>query len=113
MNSSDIARICHEANRSYCLTIGDKSQLPWDEIPASKKVSTIKGVELALQDPNLTPEESHRAWSDEKTSNGWKYGEVRDDEKKIHPSLVNFEQLPIEQQLKDKLFIAIVRSLAG
>jgi hypothetical protein len=42
---------------------------------------------------------------------GWVYGEVKDAEKKTHPCLVPFDQLPLFQQKKDKLFCAIVDAL--
>ena len=43
---------------------------------------------------------------------GWTYGEVKDPARKTHPTLLPFGGLPAEQQLKDRLFIAIVRALA-
>ena len=29
MKTDDIARVTHEANRAYCITIGDTSQVPF------------------------------------------------------------------------------------
>jgi hypothetical protein len=46
----------------------------------------------------------------EKKADGWVYGEVKDPEKKEHPCLVEYEELPKDQQAKDSLFIAVVRS---
>ncbi len=31
MNAETIAKVCHEANRAYCQTIGDNSQLAWEQ----------------------------------------------------------------------------------
>ena len=53
----------------------------------------------------------HNNWSAEKVADGWVYGEVKDVEKKTHPCLVPFDQLPLFQQKKDKLFSAIVDAL--
>ena len=47
----------------------------------------------------------------EKINDGWVYGEVKDAEKKTHPCIVPFEELPEFQQKKDALFCAIVDSL--
>lgn len=41
-----IARVCHEANRGYCISMGDKSQLPWDEAPAWQRGSAVQGVKF-------------------------------------------------------------------
>ena len=30
----DVAQIAHEANRAYCASLGDHSQLPWDDAAA-------------------------------------------------------------------------------
>jgi hypothetical protein len=43
---------------------------------------------------------------------GWTYGDVKDFGRKTHPTLLPFDELPTDQQLKDRLFIAIVRALA-
>ena len=39
-----VARICHEANRAYCQTIGDFSQRPWAEADEWQRKSAIEGV---------------------------------------------------------------------
>ncbi len=47
MTIESIAKICHEANRAYCATIGDASQLPWEESPDWQRQSAINGVKFA------------------------------------------------------------------
>lgn len=106
-----IAAVCHEANRAYCVSIGDDSQPAWKDAPAWQAESAFKGVE-AIAEGNITePRGSHASWSREKLDNGWKWGAVKDPEKKEHPCLVDFEQLPHEQQTKDHLFFAIASTL--
>ena len=108
----NIARVCHEANRAYCQSIGDDSQLPWGEAAAWQRESEIKGVEYALANPDAPASAQHEAWLSDKLAGGWVYGEVKDAEKKTHPCCVPYEQLPVEQQKKDALFKAIVAALA-
>lgn len=112
MKVLDIARICHEANKIYCETIGDLSQTSWPTSPAWQKTSAIKGVEFHLANPDAGVADSHNSWLDEKVRDGWKYGPVKDAEKKEHPCFVAYEELPAEQQAKDYLFRGIVHSLA-
>lgn len=108
------ARIAHEANRAYCAAIGDNSQLAWDEAPEWQRISAIKGIQLhwaALQDGReLQPSASHDSWLAEKKATGWKYGPVKDAEKKEHPCCVPYDELPLEQKIKDYIFGAIAKS---
>jgi hypothetical protein len=113
MNIEDIARICHEANRALCATQGDNSQTPWDDSPEWQRDSAIKGVQFHLDNPDASPSASHDAWLAEKEATGWKYGPVKDADKKEHPCFVPYDQLPKEQQAKDYLFKGIVHSLSS
>lgn len=105
-----IASVCHEANRAYCLTLGDTSQEPWTSAPAWQRESAIKGVQAHLAG-DLTPRESHESWLAEKAATGWKYGPVKNAETKEHPCFVPYHDLPLAQQKKDALFSAIVAAL--
>jgi RyR domain-containing protein len=108
---SDIARVCHESNRAYCLALGDASQKPWDDAPEWQRASAIKGVEFHLANPEAGDSASHDSWLAEKKANGWAYGPVKDEEAKTHPCYVPFDELPVEQQRKDTLFRSIVHAL--
>jgi hypothetical protein len=105
------ARAAHEANRAYCASIGDTSQVPWDESPEWQRVSCINGVKGVLG--GNTPEQSHQSWLDEKASTGWKYGPVKDPEKKEHPCFTLYSNLPPEQKAKDHIFVGVVNAIAG
>jgi len=102
-----IAHICHEANRAYCQSLGDDSQLPWPKAPTWQKESARKGVELHLSGNHWAPA-SHESWMKEKLEQGWVYGETKDPDKKTHPCLVAFGDLPQAQQIKDHVFRSVV-----
>jgi hypothetical protein len=108
MNIETIAKICHEVNRAYCASIGDCSQVAWEEAPEWQRESAVKGVEFQCANPNAGPSANHDSWLRVKLSDGWVYGAVKDAEAKTHPCIVAYDELPIEQQTKDKLFIAVV-----
>ena len=110
MNVEQIAKTCHEVNRAYCSSIGDNSQPAWEDAPEWQKESAKNGVKFHLGNPNSKPSDSHENWMAEKEKDGWKYGPVKNPEIKEHPCMVPYEQLPVEQQTKDALFIAVVRS---
>ena len=111
LDPQDIARVCHEVNRAYCQALGDNSQPPWESAPEWQRSSAINGVRMHLADPSLSPEASHEGWMREKVEAGWVYGPVKDPEKKQHPCIVEFEQLPREQRAKDYIFRAVVHAL--
>lgn len=107
-----IARVCHEVNMAYCLAIGDVTQVHWEDAPQWQKDSAVKGVEMHLADPNLSPAASHEAWKKQKLEEGWTYGPIKDPVKKEHPCIVPFTDLPKEQQIKDWLFRGVVHAIA-
>lgn len=113
MDVKDIARACHEANRGLCIAFGDNSQKPWAEAPDWQQESAIKGVYFHLNNPDATPEDSHKSWLEEKRRNGWKYGPVKDEANRTHPCFVDYLSLPPEQRVKDHVFRAIVHALKG
>jgi hypothetical protein len=103
-----IAEICHEANRAYCARLGDNSQLPWDEAPQWQRDSAVAGVKFHFANPDAGDSASHDSWMAQKVADGWTFGFIKDPEKKEHPCMVQFHELPKDQQLKDALFRSIV-----
>tara|TARA_Y100001938_G_scaffold140488_1_gene208738 strand:- start:287 stop:673 length:387 start_codon:yes stop_codon:yes gene_type:complete len=104
------ARTCHEVNRAYCQGLGDDSQPSWDEAPEWQKASARAGVRLHWSQ-DVGPEASHESWYAQKAKEGWVYGPVKDPEKKQHPCMVPYSELPAEQQAKDAIFRAVVHGL--
>lgn len=113
MLKEKIARVAHEINRAYCQALGDDSQPEWDFAPEWQRMSAINGVEFHCANPNAGPDHSHNAWLREKEAAGWKYGPVKDADKKEHPCFVPYDELPVEQKAKDYLFRAVVHQLRG
>lgn len=105
------ARAAYEVNRAYCLALGDDSQPPWESAAEWQTTSVRNGVVGALA--GNTPEESHQAWLAEKGATGWKYGPVKDVEKREHPCFLPYVELPAAQRTKDTLFVGTVRAVAA
>lgn len=103
-----IARVAHEANRGYCQSIGDYSQLPWDEVFVWQRESTIVGVTSLMGDPDQDPAKMHESWMRHKQADGWVYGPVKKGDVKQHPCLVPYSELPQEQKTKDYIFRSVV-----
>lgn len=108
-----IAKVCHEANRAYCETIGDRTQLRWEDAPDWQRVSARAGVLHILSNPAIDAQQTHEAWRAQKIKDGWVYGPEKNPERKTHPALVPYEALPTQEQAKDKLFKGVVLALAA
>lgn len=106
------ARAAHEANRSYCIAIGDTSVAPWEHATTWQRESIIIGVRDVLEQGN-GPRQCHESWLRSKLADGWEYGATKDPEKKTHPSIVVYDALPPTQRVKDALFVATVLAVAN
>lgn len=47
-------------------------------------------------------EHAHDIWASQRLSDGWSYGEKRDDEKKRHPCLIAYADLPDSEKQYDR-----------
>jgi len=105
----EIAKICNQVNRNYC--INEKLEAPpkWDDLPENIQESIVAGVAEVISDPKVTPTQIHQIWCDYKEKEGWKYALNKDLELKTHPNLVPFKDLPDIEKRKDVLFIRTVR----
>lgn len=111
MTREDIAKVAHELNKAYCESIGDNSQPTWENAPDWQKNSAIAGVDFHLANPDASPSASHDSWLKQKEAEGWKYGPVKDAEKKEHPCFVDYHELEVSQRSKDYLFKQTIHSL--
>ncbi|SHI03620.1 RyR domain-containing protein [Clostridium grantii] len=57
-------------------------------------------ITFSEKEIEILAEYEHKRWSLEKKEAGWKYGENLDEEKKIHPSLVTWDNLCSENKNK-------------
>ena len=111
MTVEQIARVCHLTNKAYCEVLGDDSQPTWEDAPDWQKISAMDGVIFRLGNPLAPDWTMHKNWLDQKERDGWTFGAVKDPEKKEHPCMVDFNDLPVTQKAKDTLFSAVVNSL--
>lgn len=104
------AKAAHTVSRAYAVIIGE--ELPaWSAAPAWMKQPVRSGVRVVLESWRVTPEQLHERWVAHKQRDGWKFGPVKDADKKTHPCMVGYDELPDEQRVKDSIFGAVVRSV--
>ena len=90
-----------EMNRNQADEIGvklntiDCDVIPWRDYGANRFSFTPQETELLARN-------EHEHWCREKISQGWKYGPVRDERRKAHPSLIAWEDPGLSETEKDK-----------
>lgn len=50
----------------------------------------------------LLARNAHEVWAEGRLKQGWRYGIVRDDVRKLHPDLIPYEELPEGEKLFDR-----------
>lgn len=90
----------HEANKEIQQQTGEF--IP--QLSEHLTKSILDGIYFVLENPNCTPEQQHNNWCYFKHADGWKYGPEKDFERKEHPCLVPYSELPEIQQRKDDVF---------
>lgn len=90
----------HEANKEIQQQTGEI--IP--QLSEHLTKSILDGVYYVLDNPNCTPEQQHNNWVHFKRADGWRYGSIKDFERKEHPCLVPYNELPEIQQRKDTVF---------
>ena len=103
------AQAAHEVNRVWSLSLGDQSQVHWEDAPEWQRTSCMDGVKGVIRGD--TAQESHEAWLRFKEADGWKYGPSKNADKKEHPNMVPYNDLPAEQRARDELFVSTVEAI--
>ena len=106
-----IALVCHTAIMGLQEVLGDSHPSePFTVSPQQVKDRIIHGVQRARR--GATPREMHEEWCQYLFSRGWSYGPKRDEQARTHPNLLDYDDLPAGQRVKDELFLDVVMRLA-
>lgn len=73
-----------------------------DYIPQPIDTSDVRVPEELEELVELMSKNVHEVWSETRISQGWTYGESRDDVLKTHPCLIPYEELPEEEKEYDR-----------
>ena len=81
-------------------------------VPQPIDTSDVVIPEALLALVEALAENSHNVWGRQRMGDDWRYGEVRDDEKRTNPLLVPYAELSYEEQEVDRqLAIEIVKMI--
>lgn len=70
--------------------------------PRPIDTSAVKLDRDILELCELISKNTHEVWSAGRIKDGWTYGPTRDDEKRTHPCLIPYEELPEEEKEYDR-----------
>lgn len=111
-SDAEVARVIHAANAEMQAVLGhDVISTPWFWEPLSARRVVVEGV-LATRTGLLTAEANHAVWLVSKELAGWSRGPEKDPEKKTHPAMVPWEELPAANRDQAEIFVAIVRAMS-
>jgi len=104
---SDVIRVaiaCHDVGRTLATHTG-RNELPfWGDLSESQRNLTLAWVKHRIAFPDSSVSEQHRLWCEATAKDGWTHGEAFSKEKKIHPLLVDFSNLPVEERYRFLFF---------
>ena len=105
------ARVCHAAHCALQAVQGEPlPSVPWDDLPAETRRIVIESIRAARQ--GEPPEQLHARWVRAMAALGWTWGPERDPERKRHPNMIPFWDLPPDERDKDEQFAALATSRA-
>lgn len=111
MKKADIAIIVTEANRTLNGMLGETMSPHFTDQTIAQQEGMFLAIDSIKNGLVKTPQDSHNVWMQSRIKEGWTYGEVKSFKKKTSPCLIPYGELPVEQQVKDSLFIGIVTAL--
>lgn len=99
----------YEAARLHAAATGSRVvPEPWPERDDAFRAQFADVVGMMCgPDRKSDPAELHQDWVETYQAMGWRHGPVRDVGSKTHPDMVPFDDLPLREQEKDAVFVAL------
>ncbi|MEV4630821.1 RyR domain-containing protein [Micromonospora sp. NPDC049523] len=136
----DLARVIHESYVAARLRRGERPEnaptlVAWESLTETLRIANRAqaedfgsklrelgcvlsprvgpGEEYTLTEPDITRLAvlEHRRWVAERIAAGWRYGEPRDDDRRLHPALVAWEKLSTEMRERNHDVIAAMPTI--
>jgi hypothetical protein len=110
-----IAAACHSAARAYAISAGKFDTNPWEVAQFPIRTDTLEAVDLVLAGGGA--EDLHNRWLERMKEKGWTVLDAAVEErtpnydKKQHPSMVPFDELPHEERVKTVMFMENVNTM--
>ena len=87
---------------------------PKDYRPQPIDTSRVRIPHEVEQLCEMLARNTHEIWSQQRFADGWHYGEERDDDRKLHPCLVPYDELPESEKVYDRaIAMEIIKAMLG
>lgn len=109
MKNEQIAKIIYEADRAIRSSMGQ--EVPgWGKLEATLKSGWRSKVAAFKGPDGITPMMRHESWMKDMTAVGWTQDAVIDHDKKTHPAICPYGDLPDQVHLLDGVFITLINT---
>ncbi len=113
----ELARVGYEVIRTFKFMSEGRKTLAWEMLNEAQKQASIRMVEYIKkahdQKLSVFGVSLHSNWAWELKQEGWEHGEEYDAEKKTHPELLRYFDLPEAMKAKYSLFLTTVNGMLG
>ncbi len=100
---SELAEDLRDSNRAFAYGIPEKMRAIACVIVPTTLVELQDAATIFTPDELETlARQEHERWMRDRIADGWSYGDPRDDARKLHPSLVPYDELSSEEREKDR-----------
>jgi RyR domain len=100
-----------DSNREQAWDIGRKlAMVGLSAVPAG---GSNAAVTLTDGDVEKLARAEHRRWMNERTAKGWRHGPMQDNDRKLHPDLVDWEYLSEDSREKDRSAVRAIPEHLG
>jgi RyR domain len=104
------AMMIHESIRALQRLVHDPKPAPaWADAPEDMREASRTAAREG--GTGQTPEGSHATWMKGKKLAGWVRGDEKDAERRTHPAMVPFNELPRDQWARDLVVVAVADAL--
>jgi hypothetical protein len=97
----ELAEDLRDANRAQAADIPNKLRMLGYEL-AHRQGTEAAEMHLDPERTEAVAKQEHDRWMNERRRSGWTYGIPRDNARKLHPLLVDWDRLPEEAKEKDR-----------
>lgn len=111
MKIQQIAQLCHESGRLFSKIIGAEAPPDWESLTPDEKAEIIALVDYRIENTNAPFSAQHAKWKDNKIAAGWKFGKIFNEDKKTHPCIIPYDELPINTRRADAIAVAIINAM--
>lgn len=111
-NHMNAAMVAYDVVRSWSISNGIET-VDWDGASQGVRAKTVAKVDRIAAKPAATAEEHHNEWRDRMAGKfGWSFAKgPKDREGKTRPDLLPFSELNSFEQMRARLFVAVVREI--